>query len=219
MSLFRVLSPVCPASRLDGWAGQGSTMSSKVLTKVRTTTGRALLSMLMLVFLINIGYCASFKYISKNVYSVQWVNYDKKVSFRDIVKKNTKADYIISGTFFDIKTGLVAFAPYTRDLEGFYGVTLVENGVICYHPTQQGYKTLNTTSCVPRLGVGIKDGKWVIFEDRCPLYWLAMEMWSFGCRDAVGLDGGSSVGIYSKKDGFLIYPKRSITNAYTFCRK
>lgn len=136
------------------------------------------------------------------------------ISWDTLVREDGIKDrIIISGTFFDIKTRNLAFAKYTRDLNGFYGVTLVHKGEILYHPRQQGFETLDLNSFVSRLAVGyLKDGSLIVGQSKCPLVWMAYYMKALGCIEAVGLDGGSSVGIWKNKT--IIKPGRSLNNVY-----
>lgn len=211
MFLFRFLSSVCTSRHSLSESGTGMPIpkrSTKWMTKNRAGI---ILSMLIWVFLINIGYAFTIYSVEKP--TIQW----KQGGFRTwdvIVKEYAKKDrLIISGTFFDVCTGKIAYAKYTRNLNGFLGVTLIYGGDIYYHPRQQGYKTLDLNGWVERVAVGFKpDGTLIIGEGTCPLVMMAYYMKAAGCVEAVGLDGGSSVGIWKNKT--IIKPGRSLTNVY-----
>jgi exopolysaccharide biosynthesis protein len=158
--------------------------------------------------------------VASHPYRCAFVDYGRLVSFREVVSSlGGSGTIIINGTFFDPATGKLAFAPFTRNLNGFYGVTLVADGEILYHPTSQGYRTLNTRSFVDRLAVGFdRAGNLNVVCMRAPLYSVALYMWTIGCKDAVALDGGSSVGIYQDYK-IIKYPSREITNVYIIKEK
>lgn len=161
----------------------------------------------------------------KQPYSVEFKDFSKALSFEEIVhQKALPNSVIINGTFFDIKTHKLAFARYTRNLNGFYGVTLVVNREILYHPQAQGYKNLDTTSWVYRTAVGYKsNGNILIIIAKCPLKLLATTMLVLGCQDAVALDGGSSSGLWSSlapgAPCYWLRPTKKITNVYIIRKK
>jgi len=146
---------------------------------------------------------------------VKWVVLEKQMRWGDITCQQGRMDNIvISGTFFDVYTGKVCYAKYTRNLKGFLGVTLIAGGDVYYHPRQQGYKTLDLNTFTERIAVGYtKEGNLIIGWGKMPLLLMAYYMKSVGCVEAVGLDGGSSAGIFIK--GMTMQtPGRKLTNVY-----
>ena len=167
------------------------------------------------ICLINHGYAADLQSYRVASPEIHWVNYNRPVEWEDALNKCARMDNIvITGTFFDMNTYKPAYAKYTRNLRGFYGVTLVKDGEICYHPRQQGYKTLDLNSFTRRIAVGYtKNGDLILCWGTQPLLSVAIYMKILGCEDVVGLDGGGSAGVYIRGNTELT-PQRRISNVY-----
>lgn len=186
-------------------------------TKWMTSNRAGIFSMLIFLCLLNIGYAVELPgkcFVIKNP-KVQWVVLDKQSSWDNVLGRYARMDnIIISGTFFDLRTGKVCYAKYTRNLQSFLGVTLVLGGDIYYHPRQQGYKTLDLNTFTERVAVGYtKDNELVIGWGKMPLMLMSYYMRSEGCVDAVALDGGSSAGVYIK-GMTMLHPGRKMSNIY-----
>jgi hypothetical protein len=212
------LTFILPNILMDG-LGQGTLVLKRIVKRLCRNVRGIILGVAVVLVLLSPANAQILQTISKNDYTVRWVNYNRLVSFDRAVKDAPRASYIVTGTFFDTSTGKVAFAKYTRNLEGFYGVTLVHRGEILFHARQQGYTTLDLNSFTERLAIGFKpDGTLVIYEAVCPLVWMAYYLKALGCSEAVALDGGSSVGVWI--DGkTIIKPRRKIANIYVIYHK
>jgi hypothetical protein len=94
------------------------------------------------------------------------------------------------------------------------GPRLLNNGVVGVYPAAEGFRDKHMLNRNGRVAVGVTKGnKLVIVATRKPVYLskLAKAMKGIGVRDALNLDGGSSIGVYYKGK-LLIKPSRSLTN-------
>ncbi len=92
------------------------------------------------------------------------------------------------------------------------GPILIRNGLINPVPKAEGYGDKAIWSRAARSAIGIINNKKIILastRERLSLRELARIMKALGARDAIALDGGSSVGM-AWKGKVLIHPKRKI---------
>jgi exopolysaccharide biosynthesis protein len=138
--------------------------------------------------------------------------------FVKIVLDNKKSTVIVNGQFFDMNTGNMVRVG--RKWGSIYGVTLVDKGQISYAPKHEGFITLDTTSMVRRTAIGYdRKGYYIIAVGRQhTLKEMAILMKNANCYFAIGLDGGSSSGLYAQGIYYLI-PNRKMTNVLIFKEK
>jgi len=94
------------------------------------------------------------------------------------------------------------------------GPRLVTHGVPYVEPWSEGFRDKHMLNRNGRVAVGITgNGRLVFVATRQPVYLskLARAMRALGVRDAINLDGGSSIGLYYK-GRMLMQPARRLTN-------
>lgn len=94
------------------------------------------------------------------------------------------------------------------------GPRLVTDGVPYVEPWSEGFHDRHMLNRNGRVAVGVTPGNKLVFvATRQPVYLskLAKAMADLGVRDAINLDGGSSIGVYYKGK-MLIRPSRRLTN-------
>jgi uncharacterized protein YigE (DUF2233 family) len=106
------------------------------------------------------------------------------------------------------------YAPNAKTLETLIGTgpLLVHGGAINPVPKDEGYTDPAIWGSAPRTAVGIISKKKLVFistRERLSLRALARVMRALGARDAIALDGGSSVG-FAWRGKVMIHPKRKI---------
>jgi uncharacterized protein YigE (DUF2233 family) len=113
-----------------------------------------------------------------------------------------------------VQLWLKPYAPNAKGLETLIGTgpLLVHNRRINPVPKAEGYTDPAIWSSAARTAVGIVSAKKLVFvstRERLSLRELAKVMRALGARDAIALDGGSSVG-FAWRGKVLIHPKRKI---------
>ena len=106
------------------------------------------------------------------------------------------------------------YSPNPRGLETLIGTgpLLIQGGKINPVPKAEGYTDPAIWGLAARTAVGIISKKKLVFvstRQRLSLRQLATVMKALGARDAIALDGGSSVG-FAWRGQVLIHPKRKI---------
>jgi uncharacterized protein YigE (DUF2233 family) len=106
------------------------------------------------------------------------------------------------------------YAPDAKTLETLIGTgpLLVHGGAINPVPKDEGYTDPAVWGNAPRTAVGIVSRKKLVFistREHLSLRALARVMRALGARDAIALDGGSSVG-FAWRGKVMIHPKRKI---------
>ncbi len=94
------------------------------------------------------------------------------------------------------------------------GPALVLNGQIDVMPTFEGFKDPHVMGSTRRMGVGVtKDNHLLLVTTLSSVTFLQFGkiMHALGCRDAMNLDAGASLGMYYKGK-YIITPDRHITN-------
>ena len=114
----------------------------------------------------------------------------------------------------EVQLWLKPYAPNPRGLETLIGTgpLLVYRGKINPVPKAEGYTDPAIWGLAARTAVGIINKKKLVFvstRQRLSLRQLANVMKALGARDAIALDGGSSVG-FAWRGTVLIHPKRKI---------
>ncbi len=114
----------------------------------------------------------------------------------------------------EVKLWLRPYAPDAKSLETLIGTgpLLIHNGKINPVPKAEGYTDPAVWSNAARTAVGIINNKKLVFvstRERLSLRALARVMKALGARDAIALDGGSSVG-FAWRGKVMIHPKRRI---------
>jgi uncharacterized protein YigE (DUF2233 family) len=113
-----------------------------------------------------------------------------------------------------VQLWLKPYAPNAKGLETLIGSgpLLVHNNRINPVPKAEGYTDPAIWSEAARTAVGIVSAKKLVFvstRERLSLRALARVVRALGARDAIALDGGSSVG-FAWRGKVLIHPKRKI---------
>ena len=114
----------------------------------------------------------------------------------------------------EVQLWLRPYAPNPRGLETLIGTgpLLIHGGKINPVPKAEGYTDPAIWGLAARTAVGIISKKKLVFvstRQRLSLRQLARVMKALGARDAIALDGGSSVG-FAWRGTVLIHPKRKI---------
>ena len=114
----------------------------------------------------------------------------------------------------EVQLWLRPYAPNPRGLETLIGTgpLLIHGGVINPVPKAEGFTDPAVWGLAARTAVGIINKKKLVFvstRQRLSLRQLANVMKALGARDAIALDGGSSVG-FAWRGAVLIHPKRKI---------
>lgn len=114
----------------------------------------------------------------------------------------------------EVQLWLRPYAPNPRGLETLIGTgpLLIHGGKINPVPKAEGYTDPAIWGLAARTAVGIVSKKKLVFvstRQRLSLRQLARVMKALGARDAIALDGGSSVG-FAWRGTVLIHPKRKI---------
>jgi uncharacterized protein YigE (DUF2233 family) len=103
-----------------------------------------------------------------------------------------------------------AWAGYETALAG--GPFVLQRGNVVVAPRREGYRDPSVWSKAPRSAVGVVNNRQFFFISttaRLNLFDLAKVMDALGARDAIALDGGSSVGMAFRRE-VLIHPGRRI---------
>ncbi len=114
----------------------------------------------------------------------------------------------------EVQLWLRPYSPNPRGLETLIGTgpLLIHWGKINPVPKAEGYTDPAIWGLAARTAVGIISKKKLVFvstRQRLSLRQLARVMKALGARDAIALDGGSSVG-FAWRGAVLIHPKRKI---------
>jgi uncharacterized protein YigE (DUF2233 family) len=103
-----------------------------------------------------------------------------------------------------------AWAGYETALAG--GPFVLQRGNVVVAPRREGYRDPSVWSKAPRSAVGVVNNRQFFFISttaRLNLFDLAKVMDALGAKDAIALDGGSSVGMAFRRE-VLIHPGRRI---------
>jgi uncharacterized protein YigE (DUF2233 family) len=103
-----------------------------------------------------------------------------------------------------------AWAGYETALAG--GPFVLQRGNVVVAPRREGYRDPSVWGKAPRSAVGVVNNRQFFFISttaRLNLFDLAKVMDALGARDAIALDGGSSVGMAFRRE-VLIHPGRRI---------
>jgi uncharacterized protein YigE (DUF2233 family) len=103
-----------------------------------------------------------------------------------------------------------AWAGYETALAG--GPFVLQKGNVVVAPRREGYRDPSVWSKAPRSAVGVVNNRQFFFISttaRLNLFDLAKVMDALGAKDAIALDGGSSVGMAFRRE-VLIHPGRRI---------
>jgi Phosphodiester glycosidase len=144
----------------------------------------------------------TFSPVGDIIYNGRYLAYGRLRTGLAITKDNT------------VKLWLRPFAPDAKTLETLIGTgpLLVHNRQINPVPKAEGYSDPAIWGSAARTAVGILSSKKLVFvstRERLSLRELGKVMLKLGSKDAIALDGGSSVG-FAWRGQVMIHPKRKI---------